>query len=240
MEPRIVILPALAAVVGIASVFVDPKAKERRWVIGCLVSALVFSCGLEIYANYENARQVERDTRWNRSHITSLTEIVNSFRSEASSEFRTVKSMLRSFGWADREVKRLEESLTANSERRFLANSSPSASRSNTTVQYFPKDVDGEIVRRAIEELGFRMVEAAPEVTTVPTNAIWFGSEVNLRDVKLLAFTLMRAGLQLKIIRPYQEEQGRSQLIQVGADASYAAAAPLTVQEIREAKEFAR
>lgn len=233
------ILPLLALVAGLASLFHDPKERSRQWLKHCLISALALSCGFQVYVSSANEKKSKEVIAWNREHIDSLTRVLTSFRSETNDQLENLKGILGGFGWSGQRVDRIRASISADAERTALASATPVESRRVVTVEYFPKDVDGEIVRQAIEELGFRMIESQPVVTEVETNAIWFGSEVRLEDIKLLAFTLIRAGVQIKVIRPYRQDRWRSK-IQVGTDASYATWSPLSVETIREADEFTR
>lgn len=75
------------------------------------------------------------------------------------------------------------------------------------------------------------------------TNAIWFGNDVPISDVKLVALTLVRAGVDLKTIRPFRNSHpvaDRNLLIQVGTDEEFAGKPSMTIGEITSAKEFTR
>jgi hypothetical protein len=64
-----------------------------------------------------------------------------------------------------------------------------------------------------------------------------------LDDVKLVALTLIRAGVQIKSIAPipaYLTQKKDSPLIQVGASRLVAEQAPYSVDEIQNAKQFSR
>ena len=53
-------------------------------------------------------------------------------------------------------------------------------------------------------DLGFRLQYLVPggeAKNSLSTNAIWFGSNVNVEDVKLVAYTLIRAGIKIKTIK---------------------------------------
>jgi hypothetical protein len=58
---------------------------------------------------------------------------------------------------------------------------------------------------------------------------------VSVEDAKLVALTLVRAGIQIKSIRPFSDHSPRKDaaLIQVGGDAALRNSAPLSVEEIR-------
>jgi hypothetical protein len=113
------------------------------------------------------------------------------------------------------------------------------------TIEYYPKDIDHDpiIVSSRLRGLGFVVVEKPAKVQEVPTNAIWFGIEVPIEDVKLVALTLIRAGVALKTIKPFirsEQEADWAKLIQIGADADYADSPALTASFIDAQHEFTR
>jgi hypothetical protein len=83
--------------------------------------------------------------------------------------------------------------------------------RGKTTIEYFLKDVDQRKVLGAIQDLGFK-VKPIPPIGNMPTNAIWFGSKVDVEDVKLVAYTLVHAGVNIKDIRPFAISGGHPDL----------------------------
>lgn len=119
----------------------------------------------------------------------------------------------------------LENSLKASRAASELIKRSSEADRrrrKNITIQYFPKNLDKEvninIVVPSLQEFGFRVERKRAIVTWVSTNAIWFGSDLKIDDVKLVAYTLIGAGVKIKIISPFKSSKGRkASLIQIGA-----------------------
>jgi hypothetical protein len=158
-------------------------------------------------------------------------------------------TLLKQFGWESSRLSSgspdqysVQQSLTANQDLQQAARLAPLESRRPVTVQYFPKDVDGKKVESALQELGFTLDKRRAPIPGIATNSIWFGKPVKIEDVKLVAFTLIRAGVQIKAIKPFAEHSPRrnAALIQVGADASVVNRAPLSVEEIRNATGFSR
>ncbi len=251
MSIDFLIMPLLSLAVGLASVFIDSTNPNRKLVKGILIIALSLACVFAIYTNVEDYKKTEQEKQekldeiaWNRDHIRKLTSIITKFRTETINQFSYIKDKLKSFGWTK---KRLEtsnsmfRSIAADRERGFLSSVSSSDSRRDITIQYFPKNVDKNIVENSLEELGFRLISGPAKVKNIPTNSLWFGANVKLEDIKLVAYTLMRAGVEIKVIRPFRNPKGRrSNLIQVGADAVFENARPLSITEIKEAKEFKR
>jgi len=207
-----------------------------------------------------------RENRLQAALAATQHELATKYQREA--EERT-KMVLREFGWKSSQLSSInaptggsklptkagnappletattaiEQSLAADRERqKILAAASGSTGRAEISVQYFPKDVDGKKVESALEESGFSMDRRQAPVSDIPTNAIWFGSVVSIQEVKLVAYTLIRAGVPIKTIRPFTATSPRRDqaLIQVGADRAYVDKDPLTVDEVRGLSQFTR
>ncbi|NJL26999.1 MAG: hypothetical protein HC897_03500 [Thermoanaerobaculia bacterium] len=160
---------------------------------------------------------------------------------------------LQSFGnlAGDGEVDDLEERgaiderLEADRERQaLLARSRPQSRQARISVRYFAKSADGFKVAAALSEV-FDVVPGDPKVE-VATNYIGFGGEVPIDDVRLVAYTLMRAGVEIKAIWPFPPEKvddpRYARQIAVGANTRPEALshAPWTVAEVRDAATFSR
>ena len=78
--------------------------------------------------------------------------------------------------------------------------------RSKITIKYFPKNVDGEKVINALKELNFKVTEGKPKLPDSPTNALYYGRKVDNESIQLVALTLMRAGVEIKGIFPFRND----------------------------------
>jgi tetratricopeptide (TPR) repeat protein len=156
-----------------------------------------------------------------------------------------LNQLFRSFGLTRKpSPEETVQILNANAKRDSLREEYPDiAKRRAITIQYFPKDVDRKTVEQAIKELGFELtiITPKPKLEALPTNAIWFGSEVGAENVKLIAYTLIRAGVNIKAIRPFRNQGSRNKIVQVGSDGSLVyRTASLTVKDIEATGEFTR
>lgn len=126
----------------------------------------------------------------------------------------------------------------ADSLRNSVAINSSPQRRKSVTVQYFPKDVDQDIVEASLKELGFKFERGVGNTSLADfsTNAIWFSRDVNPDDTKLVAYTLMRAGVEIKRIKHFVTDNRRS-LIQVGTS-SLPNTNALTVEDVRSMSEY--
>ena len=119
----------------------------------------------------------------------------------------------------------LQQSVNARDEANEIIKRSSAADierRKQLTVEYFPKKLDKEvninIVIPSLQEFGFSVEKKKAIVKETQTNAIWFGTKVKPEDVKLVAYTLISAGIKIKLIQPFQSPSPRKDsLIQIGA-----------------------
>jgi hypothetical protein len=92
---------------------------------------------------------------------------------------------------------------------------------SGTTIQYFAKKAELESNPNLIpswKKLGFK-VEQKPANWELPSNKIWYGSKVDAKLVRLVAYSLLGTGIALRQIEPLSKsnlDQGREHVIQVG------------------------
>ena len=242
------ILPILTLFIAIISLFVNPdKIKTpggffKRPKLLTLMVLLIISTSITIYFSFTDSNEKRNEIKKNEETINGLIELLKDFRRETNEYFVSLSSKLSSFGWLKPEEARtedIEESMKANEYRSILLDLDSSKLK-NITVQYFPKNVDGDKVTKAFEELGYKVEIGNTQVNNVESNSIWFGSNVKIEDVKLVALTLIRAGVKIKVIRPFKNSGTRKNLIQVGADALYQNRNALTVNEIVQASNFER
>jgi hypothetical protein len=159
-------------------------------------------------------------------------------------------ALLAQFGWNNDKLTTVasdqysvKQSLYANQALQQAMPREGREKRRAITVEYFPKNVDENKVEAALAELGFSVRKPPAVVHAIPTNSIWFGSPVDIEDVKLVALTLIRASVQIRAIRPIQDYLVTKKdlpLIQVGADSSVVNDPVLTAEEINAASRFSR
>ena len=138
----------------------------------------------------------------------------------------------------------VQRSLTANDLFEEQAGDN-AARRASVTLRYFPKDferdLNEDVVLPRMKKLGFRMEVGHPRLSSVPTNSIWFGSSVDVDDVRAAAYVLIAAGLKIKAIRPFRDASGpKHGVIEIGADTKVVSDAPLTAEAIRSGESFRR
>jgi hypothetical protein len=104
--------------------------------------------------------------------------------------------------------------------------------RNGVTVRYFQAEIlERSGVLDSLKSVGFRVEGGTGRFTAAP-NSVAYGSQVQLEDVKLLAVVMLRSGLPIKRIRPFQREGGRSNVIEIVHTPALQELPPLTVDEI--------
>jgi hypothetical protein len=88
--------------------------------------------------------------------------------------------------------------------------------RGRTVVRYYERDADAGQVRSALKTLGFELDVRSSGRPQQGSNALWYGPEVQPEDVRAVALALLRAGVGLQMIKPFDDASGKEWLIEVG------------------------
>jgi hypothetical protein len=242
---------------GLISLFLDPKNRKSWWAKPTLVLLIILPAGLAItfgQQKAESARQqalrAEEQHRKDQLEIATLQKQVRDVDDNVRDAVTGIKTILLGFGFTpETAAAATEEQIAISQKANTLvktaietSDASSKSERQKITVQYFPKDVDPVVIRDTLSSLGFTFREGTA-LQREATNAIWFGQDVPLSDVKLVALTLVRAGVDLKTIRPFRKSHpvpDRNLLIQVGTDAEFSGKTSISVSEIANATAFTR
>lgn len=116
---------------------------------------------------------------------------------------------------------------------------SPSLDRSIQPIIYLKKDIDSNIVLQTLNELGYETQNKISEHPENPTTTIWFGKNVNIDNVKEIAIALIHAGVKIKAIKPFWNDN-KVNLIEIGGNKTCKNVSPLTIENIqsREKNDF--
>lgn len=245
------IMPIIAMVSGIISLYVDPKDSQAKWIKPLMLILAVFTAIGTIASSYHSSESAKVEKQELQNRINELKDQNKQLMEKIKKipdETAVIISKLQKFGFSyerAREATPQEIMQSKNANQKLILSQSSNQDierRKAITVEYFPKNVDPNVVISALEQLGFKFKAGTANVKNIPTNAIWFGSNVSLEDVKLVAYTLIRAGVKIRTIKPFREpsKDHWASKIQVGADGDYKDSPPLTVEQIRDATDFPR
>lgn len=239
------LLPCLTFLAAMITIISDPKKTEKKAIFISLIlifsisTILTISSNISNYNETKNAKAAEKKAQ---EELRAKVDTTNSLLS-------VLYEKLLGQGWNSDQLttakyERLLQSARANREYQNVINKLDDATlvrRKSIRLEYFPKDIDGKIVSNNIEKLGFSTIIRPAKIPDLPSNAIWFGNEVEIEDVKQLAYVLIQAGVEIKSVRLFRNPEGvKSKLIQIGADRTQIKDSPLTVEQIKNAKTFPR
>jgi hypothetical protein len=267
MSIELIVTPILSGIAGFLPLyFVRPKHKRIKLVkyaTMCVIVALAattiyFGIQKEYEANQKESKAATEISNLHKENETLLVGIhdlqeankkIGKGLDETPEKTAKILKALLQFGYTEpsaskatsEQISQSEQANTKLDSIQQSNNNNERINRSKTTVVYFPKDIDPNIIQSTLRNIGFNS-EIGKAKNSDSTNAIWFGSNVNIEDVKIVAYTLIRAGVKIKTIRPFSESSPnrRTSLIQVGADRNYINKSDLSVDEIRNATEFSR
>lgn len=111
-------------------------------------------------------------------------------------------------------------------------------SRTDITIRYYKHAPDGKSAY-ALQKLGYYIHERPvdPSYEKFQSNAIYYGDSVGLMDVQMVAYTLLKQGLPLKVITKSRfGDNWKARSIEVGADSTVLSNRTLTLEDIQALK----
>lgn len=235
MELKDWLLPTLAFVLGVVSLLTDTK--KSRSVTHLLFGSLVVAGVITVIVNVTDTKAA-RDRKANDDRqIKDLIAIAK----HASGNTDSIVEILTSYGYSKTIVGSVATSIQADRALQLVNSAVAAEKTARPKVYYFPKDVDGVVVTRAMKDAGFDVTPRQPVIKDTPTNMIWVGDKVSLADVKFVALTLVRAGVKLKGIRRFfNSKPGNENLVHVGAYQQMEKIPVLGVEEILQITHIMR
>ena len=117
-----------------------------------------------------------------------------------------------------------------------IANLSSGQLREDIVIRYYRHDLDGDKVY-SLRELGYYIHEKEATGTVgLGSNILYYGHEVNIEDIQIVAYTLLEKGLLIKSIEPTQHEW-KFNSIEIGTDQNVIDARTLTAADVSAFKK---
>ena len=133
----------------------------------------------------------------------------------------------------ERALDEVETSNDADERLESFDTESDLAARQAITVKYFTQKADEESVREALEPLGFTLDLQPSSQRALPTNAVWFGPRVPPPYVRQVAYVLIRAGINLQGILPFERPTpANASLILVGGSRRLEPLRVITIEQV--------
>lgn len=241
------ILPWVMLLLAVGAVFAHKllEFKSIMWIVSIATSSVLFlGCNVLLMINAAHLHGEVKEAKhklddmesWKYRYMDEITLAISQIRPMSQSN-STLLDQAKNWGWIPMQptMRKLDD---ANQVRdRILSTYYP---RSENLFKGLPKLIDQNLVDLSLRQVGFTNVPYRPE-EEVPdeVNVIYFGKNLDIRDVKLVALTLMRAGIELKAIRPFPKDtQGNLQAIKAEFNKTMDVRRSLTAAEIEKATIF--
>lgn len=108
--------------------------------------------------------------------------------------------------------------------------------RKDIVVRYYRHKPDGKSAYE-LEKLGYYIHERPvdPKFEKYQSNAIFFGDSVAQKDIQIVAFTLLKEGLPIKVIKPSKfGDSWKSKSIEIGTDTTLISLPTLNFEAIQK------
>jgi hypothetical protein len=227
------IVAIISFVLGILALAADFKSyKKKKWPKILAFFLLFLVCGITIYDQQEKDKK--EDT----------------FRTSTETHFKNIEKDLEAFGATNKQAKFIAETSNLIQQSQYAEQALQLALKNNqienpesVTVEYWSKpsdpDINSIVIEQKLKEIGFKDFKIKLSgKKNIPTNSILFDPKLDIKDAKNVAYIFIRAGVQIKAIRPFRQPLGKPEynsLIQVSGDGKLESCPPLTVEQIRQA-----
>ncbi len=233
-------LPAISLLSGIASIQIDPKS-NKKWVL--ILIMIASATGSVVLGASDNKDKANQDQII--SSVRDLSTKIDATTQKTDTTVGNISSELSSFGLSAQAVHVVQQALKADTARQALKGTVEEANRQKSsppTITYYPKDVDGPMVVKALQEGGFRVtqLEGNPHNAAISTNAVWSGEPVGLEQAKFVALTLVRAGVGIRYIGRVEGRSKNENVIEVGSSTEHQNDPVLSVEQIQQLQSFMR
>lgn len=213
----------IALLIGLVSLIERPKEIRnlkdllQEKMLLFLISLLILSSLFSIIESNKQQAKIELSDRKNQEMKKEIHDLLTKTDHNTNLLLFAVN---RSLGISKNHKTTSEEynsSIKASTEINNIVSKGGVNIGSNVTITFFPKDVDKEIVEKALRNLGFK-VEQGTTLNQFATNSIWYGKNVSVKQIQSVALTLVKAGVQLKQISPLRKNSNKTNIIQVGTE----------------------
>ena len=236
-----VFLPLISLLSGIISLKIDPKEdKAKAWMVTAVLVVSAVATGVS--GTLDDSKQ-QKESAAAKQQISQLIDTDHNLSQDVGTVKAGVFSLLAKWGYSSTTIEQIQQSEKADNARAQVLPAQLSVNNKRKvaeklTVEYFPKDFDGAVVKQALQEGGFEFKPGKPK-NNLPTNSMWVGDSVSVDNIKFVALTLVRAGVQLRSIRRFRDgSKQKAYRIEIGADPAMADAPVLTVEQIQSLTEL--
>lgn len=237
-----VIIPLIGLTIALFGVFFDAKSKPKSIGTITLVVLLILTACLTGWSSWDNNKKSEEAKNQAIEDKNILRDTLLNISNQLSNVGSGVTSIAEYFGIQkdNRSNEVLAKSMKADEALSRLSTLKSKQTNKKVTVQYFPKDIDRDLVQSALvtallkEGFSIKTGVGNPSLTHSKTNSIWYGSSVPDESVRIVALALTRAGVTIRGIQPHSfpNKPSMKNLIQIGSWVKVRNNPPISVEQI--------
>jgi hypothetical protein len=240
-------LPISAMLIGLLSLATPAEARGRfkYAAIVLIVILQIVVCGATIVSQSKDKsdllKQSDKLDKIEDANVKLISEVGTTHQTVAklSDQLGPVYTFLLNQGYrspASATGDQIDHSLSAaRAIGQVAAQARPTDSRTKESIEVFSRDVDRNVVLANLRNLGFAIIERPAIARHESTNKIWYSTDIPSDDIKLVALTLISAGVSIKAIQPiplsYQKLCQCS--LEVGGDHAADAFPTITIEQIK-------
>ncbi|RED93645.1 hypothetical protein [Marinoscillum furvescens] len=136
---------------------------------------------------------------------------------------------------ADPELEKYFENLKETYLKEKLDKLPTNQARTDIVIRYYHHAPDGESAYQ-LQNLRYYIHERPvdPEYANHQSNAVFYGDSIQIEDIQLVTYTLLKAGLPIKTIKPSKfASSWKAKSIEIGTDTTLTNQPTLSLQEIK-------
>jgi hypothetical protein len=225
-----ILLPVLSFFAGFLPLFGDISKKGGAKISLALIMALLAIC-TGYFGNRKNDESKDAENK--------LNEFIQTRDSACANLSKNDKSNVG-------EKQNIADACTELKKSYKELNFIQATREKKIKVEWYVKKKDDQNIPKYLGSLGLDVTTPKnSKENTSTVNSIWYGSQVDLRNVKEIAYTLIATGAKLNMIRSLTREselenpsEHKELVVQVGGDVKCINDTSVKVEEIKKAKEF--
>lgn len=263
------VLPILIFLGAVGCAFIDIKQEKGPLFIGAIGFVILLFLGFNLYLvsstsgeKDDLAVKVKMGEAWQKRSVSNLQGILATLTPDSDQKAIEIRKLIK-LGWTiNNEIFR--ESFAAEEARMKLLAVAPPPNHT-VKINNLPININPVITKLAIEELGHMVVmpeseededvdfeeeeyeeeegeDGEEEVKGLKeANVMFYGRLVRNSDIKLIAYTLIRSGVQLKMLRPYKKStRDNARSVELDWSKMYKSRKTVTVKSLEQARSFKR
>lgn len=237
---------------------INVQEKKKRWrLLAATLLPIAMAAGLLYYFTTRIVRAQKQVTALQtnvqalKQQSDSLNGILDNLKNTAADYKKNVDSVkkfyehlsyeyVKDFGWDKGDVISNNATVIARSKQAhdsIIALLKSETVTVGTNIRYYTKKTDKGRVDITLLKCGLRALYIFNDsyYDSVKTNVIHYSAKVPKANVKLIAYALLRAGLDLKAIEPYPKESelnGKADSIEISGNGEYEGKKGMTVEDV--------